>query len=220
MSSSRKISSLLSLLSISSLVSAGTFSLTDFPAFSVQRNCVRYCMSYQVPYSLSCKSPYSDNCVCRTDLASTASFIINDCVTSNCPDAPADVTSADQLYDNYCATKLDRLEIFSTFSMTTLQGYSDLRKCGQYCMSYGLASDLGCYVSGTVFDQCMCKTDAAKGAASYLTSCVSEQCSGVVADIESAVGAYGAYCGGSSTSPQLSSSIHRTQLEYHANHVY
>jgi hypothetical protein len=92
---------LIPLFSHLTTASGGTVSITQFPAFSTQRYCVQECIysgrtngAPPLPRSLSCKQPYSDSCMCRTDLASSASSLLADCINSACSDSPPDVTSA------------------------------------------------------------------------------------------------------------------------------
>src|SRR5262245_34395459 len=90
----------------------GTVSISQFSAYSVQRYCVRECLwegcsdgNPALPWHLSCNRPYSDNCLCRTDLA--ASSVISSCVNRYCSQNTVDISSAEWLYSAYCASGLN-----------------------------------------------------------------------------------------------------------------
>lgn len=200
---------LIPLFSHFSTASGGTVSITQFPAFSTQRYCVQECIysgrtngAPPLPRSLSCKLPYSDSCMCRTDLASSASSLLADCISSACSDSPPDVTSAQSLYSAYCASSLPLVASIPTLSIASQEAFSSLRGCAQDCL-YGGPSDgsgalpraLQC-LGTPAYDGCMCRSDMASTANSFLTVCASKYCQGNTDDIASAISAYTAYCDG------------------------
>ncbi|KAF2495091.1 hypothetical protein BU16DRAFT_561398 [Lophium mytilinum] len=113
-----------------------TFSITEFAAFSVAH----------LPWCLSCKSPYADSCMCRTDLAGSVSSMLADCVSSACPDSPPDMTSAQELYGSYCASSLPTLSAQQAFAAsvavpkTIRDVYQNLRS-DEYSAKKGFCED-------------------------------------------------------------------------------
>ncbi|OCL01288.1 hypothetical protein AOQ84DRAFT_404163 [Glonium stellatum] len=200
---------LIPLFSHFAAASGGTVSITQFPAFSTQRYCVQECIysgrtngAPPLPWSLSCNQPYSDSCMCRTDLASSASSMLADCINSACSDSPPDITSAQSLYSAYCASSLPLVSAIPTLSIESQEAFSSLRGCVQDCIYSGpsdgsgaLPRALQCW--GTpAYDGCVCRSDMVSTANSFLTICASKYCSGNTDDIASAVSAYTAYCDG------------------------
>ena len=137
--------------------------------------------------------------MCRTDLASSASFLLADCISSACSDSPPD-----------CAVPLLRLlrqqpptrcfysnaqyrEPISLLISPWL--CAGLPHSGPSDGSGALPRALQCW--GTpAYDGCMCRSDMASTANSFLTICASKYCQGNTDDIASAVSPYTAYCNG------------------------
>jgi len=83
-----------------------TWSIQSASAFSLLRVCAQGCLGLG-PYSylpalLDCPSPILNACVCRTDLASSASSLLTNCANQGCSSNPADVSSVVSLYSSYC----------------------------------------------------------------------------------------------------------------------
>lgn len=88
------------------------YDLFSQTAYIQQRTCVQWCLmndSYDEQAKLAgylgCKwdgAEYFSTCVCRTDLASSASYFLTSCVNSGCSGNTPDVTSAMSLYNSYC----------------------------------------------------------------------------------------------------------------------
>ena len=93
---------------LAALISAdGTFTITTLPAYTSQRVCAQDCFfqfGWNLPNALGCQSPYLDSCVCRTDLTSSGSSILNSCINNACSSNSNDISSAESLYLGYCAT--------------------------------------------------------------------------------------------------------------------
>jgi hypothetical protein len=84
-----------------------TWSIQSVSVFGYLRVCAQGCLGLG-PYSylpavLDCPSPILNACVCRTDLASSASSALTSCVNQGCSSNPADVSSVVSLYNSYCS---------------------------------------------------------------------------------------------------------------------
>ncbi len=85
-------------------------------AYAAQRTCVQLCFynyspvqADKLPGYLGCPwngAVYPSACVCRTDLASSASSYISSCANSRCSNNAPDVTSAVSLLGSYCTRNI------------------------------------------------------------------------------------------------------------------
>lgn len=101
--------------------------------------------------------------------------------------------------------------------------YSSLRQCAQNCVWYQAAGD-GILVDGTpdlvdvldcgdpALNNCVCRSDLMVTASSFLTSCVSKECSNTN-DITSAVAAYSSYCVQAANPPATSTTSGKRSFE-------
>jgi hypothetical protein len=85
----------------------GTITIDSLPAYSSQRPCVQYCLYSGQPngagavnWAFGCTNPNS--CVCRADLASSASSFLTTCVNICCQSATIDVNNAVSIFNAYC----------------------------------------------------------------------------------------------------------------------
>ncbi|KAH6714301.1 hypothetical protein BKA61DRAFT_735786 [Leptodontidium sp. MPI-SDFR-AT-0119] len=98
------------------------------------------------------------------------------------------------------------LSIDTYETIASLDAYKSQRACGQACFWYVgagaeafdvLGITLGC--TRPVRDSCYCRTDVQAAAVTYLSTCISSQCSGpgvVANDISMATSIYDSYCQG------------------------
>jgi hypothetical protein len=107
---------------------SGTYSIPDLPAYSSQRVCAQGCMGPcyafgsvcdNLPGILQCPAPYYNSCFCRTDLSSSATSWISQCVFSGCNFDNADVQTALELYSSYCGVEAPVSAIASTTGGTS-----------------------------------------------------------------------------------------------------
>jgi hypothetical protein len=187
----------------------GTVSIASFTSFGVQRLCVKDCLwggqpggGVALPGYLSCPAPYSDSCMCRTDLAVTVSTFLSSCVGNFCSSNAVDISSAINLYNNYCNSKLAVVTSAALLSIESFTAYSTARVCVQDCLYAGLPGGgaalpnaLQCAdFFGPPYNDCVCRADLWGTVSSFLTSCANKFCTGDTADINSAVSIYTAYC--------------------------
>ena len=82
-------------------------SILSTDPYEAQRKCVQFCLWHPgatddlMPY-IGCTSPWLNECLCRSDLASSASYFLTSCVNKGCSSAPQDVSRAVSVYDEYC----------------------------------------------------------------------------------------------------------------------
>jgi hypothetical protein len=86
---------------------ASSYSINSIVAYSSLRNCAQNCLfggtqngGPALPYALGC--PNLNGCVCRADLAASASSFITSCVNTWCTGNSADINSAAAVYGQYC----------------------------------------------------------------------------------------------------------------------
>lgn len=185
----------------------GKVSIASFTSYSVQRYCVRECLwegrtdgGPPLPGYLTCAQPYSDSCICRTDLAATASSFLSSCVNTYCSSNTVDISNAIGLYNGYCAGNLAVVTSAGIVTIESSNAYSTVRRCVQDCIWAGdpagglaVAGHLGCF-GGNIYNDCMCRADLSGTAATFLTSCANKWCTGNTADIGDAVSLFTAYC--------------------------
>jgi hypothetical protein len=94
----------------------GTVSLAQLTAYSIQRYCVQECIwlgptdgEAPLPAHLSCPLPYSNNCLCRTDLNAPASSFLTSYVDKWCSGNTVDLSNAVSLYTGYCNNDLSTI---------------------------------------------------------------------------------------------------------------
>jgi hypothetical protein len=86
-----------------------TWSIQSVSVFGSLRVCAQACLGpglwiyNDLPAGLDCPSPILNACVCRTDLASSASSLLTSCANQGCSSNPADVSSVVSLYNSYCS---------------------------------------------------------------------------------------------------------------------
>lgn len=85
----------------------GTITIDSLPAYSSQRPCVQYCLYSGQPngagavnWALGCTN--LNSCMCRADLASSASSFLTICVNTWCQSAAIDVNNAVSIFNAYC----------------------------------------------------------------------------------------------------------------------
>jgi hypothetical protein len=102
------------LLSLLSTVAAQAISIDQIPAYNALRECAYDCYDpgvikhpgYYVASKLSCQ-PYEspgNACFCRADLQQTAVNYLSRCVSSSCSANDLDISSATQVYKDYCTS--------------------------------------------------------------------------------------------------------------------
>lgn len=106
---------LILLLLLFGLANAQILSIDQIPAYKSQRQCAIDCFNgdgyfkpgYNIATDLSC-TPYNapgDACVCRSDLQTSAINALSSCVLGQCrAGADLDVSSATQIYKDYCTS--------------------------------------------------------------------------------------------------------------------
>jgi hypothetical protein len=112
----------------------GTVSIAAFTSYIVQRLCVKDCLwggqpggGVNLPGYLPCPAPFSDSCMCRTDLAVTASTFLSSCVGKFCSSNSVDISSAIDLYSSYCDGKLAVVTSAALLSIESFKAYSTAR---------------------------------------------------------------------------------------------
>jgi hypothetical protein len=83
------------------------YTLDSVPAYALQRVCVQNCVGtgyLGLPANIGCPYTYLNACACRTDLQSSASSYLTQCVDQQCSSDPSDLSSAISLYDSYCVS--------------------------------------------------------------------------------------------------------------------
>jgi hypothetical protein len=118
---------ILSVLSTLAFVQKSAYTIFSTPVYAQQQTCLQNCfMNYgpndsKLPGHLGCAwdgSEFLDSCVCRADLAQTASAFLTSCVSSACSAYPADVPIAISMYNSYCSVPVGNV------ATTTLPGGS------------------------------------------------------------------------------------------------
>jgi hypothetical protein len=122
----------------------GTVSLAQLTVYSVQRFCLQECIwqgrtdgGPALPQYLSCPQPYSDSCLCRTDLTVTASSFLTSCVSHYCAGNTVDISNAASLYGGYCANNLSTIAFAEPVTIESTGKYSTLVECDQECLWNG-----------------------------------------------------------------------------------
>jgi hypothetical protein len=183
----------------------GPITIESLTAYSIQRNCVQDCIwdgtpggGPNLPQYLSCAQPFSDSCICRTDLSASAINYLTSCVNSVCSGNTVDVSNAVSLYTGYCNSDLSMIAFAASVTIERSNPYSSLRFCAQQCLAGGtdggglpLPQAIGC---SNNLNACMCRADLSPSASSFLTTCVDSNCSGDMSDLSSALAAYTVYC--------------------------
>jgi hypothetical protein len=183
----------------------GPVTIESLTAYSVQRLCVQECIWFGLPGGgpglpgiLSCAQPYSDSCMCRTDLTASAISYLSTCVNSLCSSNTVDVSNAVSLYTGYCNSDLSMIAFAPSVTIESSGEYSSLRQCAQQCIWGGtdgggppLPQAISCNDN---LNGCMCRADLSPSASSFLTTCIDSNCSGDQDDLSSAIAAYTVYC--------------------------
>ncbi|KAJ9642400.1 hypothetical protein H2201_004792 [Coniosporium apollinis] len=96
------------------LSASATVTLAELPAYQSQRNCAKYCFFVvssgqgppnEVARHLSCAvDPIENDCFCRPDLQAQADSYIKSCVGNACTRNALDISSATQVYNDYCTS--------------------------------------------------------------------------------------------------------------------
>jgi hypothetical protein len=187
----------------------GTYSLSKFTAYSVQRYCLQFCLvdgdiggGPALPAFLDCPNPYSNGCVCGTGVASSASSFITSCANKWCSGDPTDVSNGLSLYNHYCAGDLTTVTSAPLVTLDKLSDYSSLRTCAQSCLIGGpqdggpaVGRALSCNDFTRIFyDACLCRPDLSSSASSFLTGCINRWCSGQTSDISAGISVLAKYC--------------------------
>jgi hypothetical protein len=191
---------------VSFAYASGTITIESLVAYSVQRACVQDCIwggtpggGPNIPEYLSCPQPFSDNCLCRTDLSASAINYLTSCVNSVCSGNTVDLSNAVSLYTGYCNSDLSMIAFAAPVTIENSGEYSSLRGCAQQCLWGGtdggglpLPQVISC---SNNLNLCMCRSDLSPSASAFLTTCVDSNCSGDINDLSSAIAAYTIYCG-------------------------
>ena len=88
--------------------STAVVTIKNTPSYQAQRACVQNCLWHSgstddlLP-AIGCTAPWLEVCMCRVDLASSASSFLASCVNKACNTAPVDVANAVSLYNSYCS---------------------------------------------------------------------------------------------------------------------
>lgn len=118
---------ILSIFSSLAFAQKSAYTIFNTPVYAQQQTCLQNCfMNYgpndsKLPGYLGCAwdgSEFLDSCVCRADLAQTASAFLTSCVSSACSAYPADVPIAISMYNSYCSIPVGNV------ATTTLPGGS------------------------------------------------------------------------------------------------
>lgn len=123
------------LLFYSPLAGGATQTIASLPAYNQQRPCATPCFWNGDPnnvnagdilgYHLGCKSRASDDCFCRADLALVATSWLSTCVLQGCSSNTLDMSSAFEVYDEYCEnvrggiTTIDQISPVTAATPTT-----------------------------------------------------------------------------------------------------
>ncbi|KAF4237033.1 hypothetical protein CNMCM6457_001643 [Aspergillus fumigatiaffinis] len=109
--------SLLILLCCSLFINAAdgtTATLTESTAYASQRPCAKRCFYWGASSQggadfladrIGCEvDPIENECICRSDLQQTADSFLRKCVSDKCGENAIDVSSAVEIYDDYCTS--------------------------------------------------------------------------------------------------------------------
>src|SRR2546421_13118132 len=90
--------------------SASSVSIQAAPDYKHLRPCAQYVLYGfdDIQNYLECGFPVLNDCFCRPDFSSEVSAFISTGISQNCVHPPytVDITSAESIYSNYCATAL------------------------------------------------------------------------------------------------------------------
>ena len=91
----------------SAALNSNVVSIQSEPYYQQQRDCAQGCLytehdTFGIDEYLGCSSPVLNDCYCRNDLASSASFYLTSCLTSNSCTAISDLPMAVSAYNVYC----------------------------------------------------------------------------------------------------------------------
>jgi hypothetical protein len=91
----------------SAALDSNSVSIQSQPYYQQQRDCAQGCLFTDhdivgIDIYLGCQYPALNDCYCRNDLASSASFHITSCLTANSCTATSDLPIAVSAYNNYC----------------------------------------------------------------------------------------------------------------------
>jgi hypothetical protein len=115
------------------IFAGSTLSIQSQPAYTSQRDCVKnclYCGEYWLqncdatPLAavIGCYDDQVDSCYCATDLQSSASSYLTECIYSGCSGDPTDVSIGVSLYDGYCGIGGATLDNYPVITSTSMPG--------------------------------------------------------------------------------------------------
>lgn len=112
--------------------SSATVSITAYPEFSAQRQCVQGCIwgnNLKINTAIRCAEPILNGCFCRPDLQSVATSKLSDCVGSYCAKDGAtptyDLNVAISINSGYCEPALSPGITAAMMTTTTSSPTSD-----------------------------------------------------------------------------------------------
>jgi hypothetical protein len=185
-------------------IHAASVSIISYDPYNGQTECAKRCLWHagaldDLIAAIGCSTPWTNECFCQPDLASSASEFLSGCVANQCttPKTGQAVTRAVSVYNNYCSA--NGFSIPTAASIKSYSAYASQPDCVQQCLWHvGALDDLmpaiGCDAPWD--NSCLCNSALATSAAAFLSTCVASRCStGTDAPpVTDAISVHVAYC--------------------------